>query len=132
MDAFQFIKDVAVDWDDSRYLEAEPGRYITVARKAKGTNDWFIGCTSSEHGHASTLKLDFLDADKQYIATVYADAKDADYKTNPQAYVIRKGIVSPKTVLKLKAAPGGGYAISIMEVKDKSALKGLKRLSGNI
>ena len=132
MDAFQFIKDVAVDWDDSRYLEAEPGRYITVARKAKGTNDWFIGCTSSEHGHASTLKLDFLDADKQYIATVYADAKDADYKTNPQAYVIRKGIVSPKTVLKLKAASGGGYAISIMEVKDKSVLKGLKRLSGNI
>jgi hypothetical protein len=121
-----------VDWDDSRYLEAEPGRYITVARKAKGTNDWFIGCTSSEHGHASTLKLDFLDADKQYIATVYADAKDADYKTNPQAYVIRKGIVSPKTVLKLKAASGGGYAISIMEVKDKSVLKGLKRLSGNI
>ena len=132
MDAFQFIKDVAVDWDDSRYLEAEPGRYITVARKAKGTNDWFIGCTSSEHGHASTLKLDFLDADKQYIATVYADAKDADYKTNPQAYVIRKGIVSPKTVLKLKAASGGGYAISIMEVKDKSVLKGLKRLTGNI
>mgnify|MGYP000949032027 CR=1 FL=1 len=74
MDAFQFIKDVAVDWDDSRYLEAEPGRYITVARKAKGTNDWFIGCTSSEHGHASTLKLDFLDADKQYIATVAANA----------------------------------------------------------
>ena len=132
MDAFQFIKDVALDWDDSRYLEAEPGRYITAARKAKGTNDWFIGCTSSEQGHASTLKLDFLDADKQYIATVYADAKDADYKTNPQAYVIRKGIVSPKTVLKLKAAPGGGYAISIMEVKDKAELKGLKKLSGNI
>ena len=85
-----------------------------------------------QQGHASTLKLDFLDADKQYIATVYADAKDADYKTNPQAYVIRKGIVSPKTVLKLKAAPGGGYAISIMEVKDKAELKGLKKLSGNI
>lgn len=117
---------------DSRYLEAEPGRYITAARKAKGTNNWFIGCTSSEQGHASTLKLDFLDADKQYIATVYADAKDADYKTNPQAYVIRKGIVSPKTVLNLKAAPGGGYAISIMEVKDKAELKGLKKLSGNI
>ena len=128
MDAFQFIKDVALDWDDSRYLEAEPGRYITAARKAKGTNDWFIGCTSSEQGHASTLKLDFLDADKQYIATVYADAKDADYKTNPQAYVIRKGIVSPKTVLNLKAAPGGGYAISIMEVKDKAELKGLKKM----
>lgn len=132
MDAFQFIKDVALDWDDSRYLEAEPGRYITAARKAKGTNNWFIGCTSSEQGHASTLKLDFLDADKQYIATVYADAKDADYKTNPQAYVIRKGIVSPKTVLKLKATPGGGYVISIMEVKDKAELKGLKKLSGNI
>ena len=132
MDAFQFIKDVALDWDDSRYLEAEPGRYITAARKAKGTNNWFIGCTSSEQGHASTLKLDFLDADKLYIATVYADAKDADYKTNPQAYVIRKGIVSPKTVLNLKAAPGGGYAISIREVKDKAELKGLKKLSGNI
>lgn len=127
-DAFQFIKDVAVDWDDSRYLEAEPGRYVTVARKAKDTNDWFVGCTSSEHGHASALKLDFLDAGKQYIATVYADAKNADYRTNPQAYFIRKGIVTPKTVLKLKAAPGGGYAISIVEVKDKSELKGMKRL----
>lgn len=129
MDAFQFIKDVAVDWDESLYPEAEPGRYITAARKAKGTDNWFIGCTSSEQGHSSSLKLDFLDADKQYIATVYADAKDADYKTNPQAYVIRKGIVSPRTVLKLKAAPGGGYAISIMAVNDKSELKGLKKLS---
>lgn len=128
MDAFQFIKDVAVDWDDSKYLEAEPGRYITAARKAKGTNNWFIGCTSSEHGHNSTLKLDFLDSDKKYIATVYADANDANYKTNPQAYTIYRGIVSPKTVLKLKAAPGGGYAISIMEVKDKEQLNGLKKL----
>lgn len=130
MDAFQFIKDVAIDWDESRYLEAEPGRYITAARKAKGTDNWFVGCTSSEHGHSTNLKLDFLDADKQYIATVYADAKDADYKTNPQAYVIRKGIVSNKTLLKLKAAPGGGYAISIMAVKDKAEMKGLKKLSG--
>lgn len=128
MDAFQFIKDVAVDWDDSKYLEAEPGRYITAARKAKGTNNWFIGCTSSEHGHNSTLKLDFLDSDKKYIATVYADANDANYKTNPQAYTIYQGIVSPKTVLKLKAAPGGGYAISIMEAKDKEQLNGLKKL----
>ncbi|WP_291527946.1 glycoside hydrolase family 97 protein [Bacteroides sp. UBA939] len=127
-DAFRFIKDVALDWDDSRYLEAEPGCYITAARKAKGTNDWFIGCTANEQGHTSVLKLDFLDTDKQYIATVYADAKDADYKTNPQAYVISTGIVSSKTVLKLKAAPGGGYAISIMEVKDKSAVKGVKTL----
>lgn len=128
MDAFQFIKDVAVDWDDSRYLEAEPGRYITAARKAKGTNNWFIGCTSSEEGHLSNLKLDFLDANKKYIATVYADAKDANYKTNPQAYTIYKGVVTAKTLLKLKAAPGGGYAISIMAVKDKSELKGLKKL----
>ena len=132
MDAFQFIKDVAVDWDDSRYLEAEPGRYITVARKAKGTNDWFIGCTSSEHGHASTLKLDFLDADKQYIATVYADAKDADWKKNPQAYVIRKGIATSKTKLKLRAASGGGYAISLIEVQDKAELRKMKSLPTNI
>lgn len=128
MDAFQFIKDVAIDWDDSRYLEAEPGRYITVARKAKGTGDWFIGCTSSEHGHVSALKFDFLDPGKKYVATVYADAKDADYKTNPQAYTIRKGIVTSNTKMKLIAAPGGGFAISVMEVKDASDVKGLKKL----
>ena len=127
MDAFQFIKDVAVDWDDSRYLEAEPGQYITVARKAKGTGNWFVGCTSGENGHASTLKLDFLDAGKKYVATVYADAKDAHYKTNPQAYVITKGIVTAKTALKMKAAPGGGYAISIIEANGNE-LKGLKNL----
>ncbi len=128
MDAFQFIKDVAVDWDDSKYLEAEPGRYITVARKAKGTGNWFVGNTSSEHGHASSLRLDFLDKGRKYVATVYADAKDADYKTNPQAYTITKGIVTSSTVLKLKAAPGGGYAISIIEVKDANDTKGLRRL----
>lgn len=128
MDAFQFIKDVAVDWDESRYLEAEPGRYIVAARKAKGTGNWFIGCTSGEEGHASKLKLDFLDSDKKYIATVYEDAEEAHYLTNPQAYHIRKGIVTAKSVLKMKAAAGGGYAISVMEVTDKSALKGLKNL----
>ena len=127
MDAFQFIKDVAVDWDDSRYLEAEPGRYIVAARKAKGTNNWFVGCTASEHGHTSTLKLNFLDPGKKYVATVYADAKDAHYKTNPQAYVIRKGIVTAKSALKLTAAAGGGYAISIVEAT-KDDLKGLKNL----
>ena len=124
MDAFQFIKDVAVDWDESRYLEAEPGRYIVVARKAKGTDNWFVGCTSNEDGHISALKLDFLDKDKKYIATVYEDSKDAHYRTNPQAYTIRKGIVSAKSVLKMKAAPGGGYAISIMEI----TMKGVKNL----
>ena len=128
MDAFQFIKDVAVDWDESRYLEAEPGRYIVVARKAKGTDNWFVGCTSNEDGHISALKLDFLNKDKKYIATVYEDSKDAHYRTNPQAYTIRKGIVSAKSVLKMKAAPGGGYAISIMEVTDKAAMKGVKNL----
>lgn len=128
MDAFQFIKDVAVDWDESRYLEAEPGRYIVVARKAKGTDNWFVGCTSNEDGHISALKLDFLDKDKKYIATVYEDSKDAHYRTNPQAYTTRKGIVSAKSVLKMKAAPGGGYAISIMEVTDKAAMKGVKNL----
>jgi Glycoside hydrolase 97. len=127
MDAFQFIKDVAVDWDDSRYLEAEPGRYITATRKAKGTDNWFVGCTCGENGHLSNLKLDFLDADKKYVATIYADAKDAHYKTNPQAYTIHKGVVTSKTFLKLKAAPGGGYAISFMAVKGNAELKGLKR-----
>lgn len=131
MNAFQFIKDVAVDWDDSRYLEAEPGQYITVARRAKGTNNWFIGCTSGENGHESELKLDFLEAGKKYIATVYADAPDAHYKDNPQAYIIRKGTVTSKTALKLKAAPGGGYAISIHEAS-KEESKEVKRLSGNI
>lgn len=126
-DAFQFIKDVAIDWDESKYLEAEPGRYITVARKAKGTNNWFVGCTSGEEGHTSALKLEFLDPDKKYVATVYADAKDAHYKTNPQAYTIRKEMVTVKTLLKLKAAPGGGYAISIVALEDKTELKRFRK-----
>ena len=128
MDAFQFIKDVAIDWDETKYLEAEPGDYITIARRAKGTNDWYIGCTADENGHTSKLTFDFLEPGKQYIATVYADAKDADWKDNPQAYTIRKGIVTGKSKLNLRAASGGGYAISIKEVKDKSEVKGIKRL----
>jgi len=115
MDAFQFIRDVAVDWDDSRYLEAEPGQYITAARKAKGTDNWFVGCTAGEQGHTSKLKLDFLDKGSKYIATIYADAPDADYKTNPQAYTITKKEVTSRSVLNLKAASGGGYAISIIK-----------------
>lgn len=117
MDAFQFIKDVAVDWDDSKYLEAEPGDYITVARKAKGTGNWFVGCTSDENGHTSHLVLDFLDAGKKYTATIYADAPDAHYEKNPQAYTIKRMNVTNKTKLTLKAASGGGYAISIIEQK---------------
>ncbi|MDR0962354.1 MAG: glycoside hydrolase family 97 protein [Mediterranea sp.] len=112
-DAFQFIKDVAIDWDESRYLEAEPGEYITIARKAKGSNDWFIGCTAGEQGHDSNLALNFLEPGKKYTATIYADAKDADWKTNPQAYTIRKVTVTSKSKLKLHAVSGGGYAVRI-------------------
>ena len=113
LDAFQFIKDVAVDWDESRYLEAEPGRYIVAARKAKGGDDWYVGRTASEYGHESTLSLDFLDKGRKYEAIIYADADDAHYLTNPQAYKITKKTVTSKTKLRMKAAPGGGYAISI-------------------
>lgn len=116
-DAFQFIKDVALDWDKSIYLEAEPARYIVVARKAKGTENWFVGCTAAACGHESKLKFDFLDSDKKYEATIYEDGKDAHYQTNPQSYVIRKVKVTSKSALKLTAAPGGGYAISIFEVE---------------
>ena len=115
MDAFQFIKDVAVDWDDSKYLEAEPGRYITVARKAKGTNNWFVGCTASENGHMANISFDFLDPKRKYTATIYADGPTAHYEKNPQAYTIKKMTVTNKSRLTLRAASGGGFAISIIE-----------------
>jgi glucan 1,4-alpha-glucosidase len=127
-DAFQFIKDVAIDWDDSRAVAAEPGDYITIARKAKGTNNWFVGTTVDENGYLSNLKFDFLDEGRQYLATVYTDAPDAHYKTNPQAYTIRKFLVTNKSVLKQQCAPGGGYAISVIEITDKEQAKGLKKL----
>ncbi len=127
-DAFQFIKDVAVDWDDSKYLEAEPGQYITVARKAKGTDKWFVGNVGGYQPFTSKISFDFLDAGKQYIATIYSDAKDADYLKNPQAYNIRKVIVTSKSKLEQLTVPGGGYAISIIPVKDKAEIKGLKSL----
>ncbi len=117
MDAFQFIKDVAVDWDDSKYLEAEPGDYITVARKAKKTNNWFLGAITNENARTATADLSFLDAGKKYTATIYADADDANYQTNPAAYKITKQIVDSKTILNLKLAPGGGCAVSIVPVK---------------
>jgi alpha-glucosidase len=128
MDAFEFIKDVAIDWDDTKVLAAEPGDYITYARKEKGTNNWFVGTTVDENGYTSKLNFDFLDEDKKYVATIYADAPDAHYRNNPQAYEIRKGVVSSKSKLKQKCAPGGGYAISIIEVTDKAQTKGLKKL----
>jgi hypothetical protein len=114
MDAFQFIKDVAVDWDKSIYLEAEPMEYITAARKAKGTDNWFLGCVTGADAHQSTVKLDFLDKGKTYTATIYKDAPDADYKTNPQAYEITTQKVTYKSVLKLNAVPGGGFAVSLI------------------
>ena len=113
MDAFQFIKDVACDWDRSLYLEAEPMEYIVAARKAKGSDQWFIGGVTGMEPHASALKLDFLDPNRKYEATIYQDAKDANYLTNPQAYVISRKTVNCKTVLKLNAVPGGGFAVSL-------------------
>jgi glucan 1,4-alpha-glucosidase len=115
LDAFQFIKDVSLDWDDSQYLEAELGQYITVARKTKGKSSWFVGNVNGETPRISNIAFDFLDADKSYIATIYSDGKDAHYKTNPQAYSIRKVIVTNKSKLAQWSAPGGGYAISITE-----------------
>ena len=126
-DAFQFIKDVAVDWQDSKYLEAEPGYYITVARKAKTTGKWFLGSVNGYNARTSTISFDFLDAGKTYIAAIYADAKDANYKTNPQAYAIRKVVVTNKSKLSQFCAPGGGYAISFVEA-DAAQAKGLERL----
>lgn len=115
-DAFQFIRDVATDWDDSRYLEAEPARYITVARKAKGTDRWFIGGKCNEDGHQSDLRLDFLDKGKKYVCTVYADAKDADYEKTPKAYTITRRTVKQGDRLRLKMAPGGGFSVSLFPV----------------
>lgn len=115
-DAFQFIKDVAIDWDESRYLEAEPGEYVTIARKAKGSDDWFIGCKANEDGHRSVLKLDFLDKGAKYEATIYADAKDASYDKNPKAYTITKRKVKAGDKLVLTAARGGGYAVRINKI----------------
>ena len=125
MDAFQFIKDVAVDWDDSRYIEAEPGDYITVARKAKGTDNWFVGGITDENARTANFTLDFLTPGKQYVATLYADGKDADYKENPTSYQIKKGIVTNKTKMSVKEARSGGFALSLIEAApaDKKTVK---------
>jgi hypothetical protein len=117
LDAFQFIKDVPVEWATSKYLEAEPGYYITTARKDKNSNNWFVGNVNGLNARTSTISLDFLEKGKKYEATIYADAADAHYKTNPQAYKITKQKVTYKSKLQLTTAPGGGYGISIVEVK---------------
>ncbi len=126
MDAFQFIKDVAVDWDESNYIEAEPGDYITIARKAKGTDNWFVGGITDENARTAEFKLDFLDADKKYVATLYADGKDADYKENPTSYQIKKGVVTSKTKMAVKEARSGGFALSLIEATPDD-LKSVKK-----
>lgn len=126
-DAFRFIKDVAVDWDESRYLEAEPGQYITIARKAKDSNNWFVGGVAGNDGHTTQLSLDFLDDGKVYIATLYMDGPDADYLTKPQSYVIKSGLADKNTRLTIRSVPAGGFALSLMAV-EKKAVKGMKKL----
>lgn len=126
-DAFQFIKDVAVDWSNSWYLEAEPADYITVARQAKGKDEWFVGAITDENPRTATVTFNFLPAGKKFVATVYADGRDADWKNNPQSYTIRQGIVTSKSILKQKLASSGGAAISLREATPEEARK-LKKL----
>lgn len=128
LDAFQFIKDVAIDWDKTIVLEAEPGDFITYARKAKDSENWFIGRTNDEQTRTSEITFDFLTPGKKYIATVYSDGKNAHWETNPKAYEIKKYVVTSTSDLKQKCAPGGGYAISIFPAGDKAELKGIKKL----
>ena len=118
-DAFAFIEEVPVDWKDSRYLEAEPNRYIVVARQDKNSDNWYMGGIANEDGHTSTVPLSFLEKGRKYEAVIYADAPDAHYKTNPQAYVISRKKVDSKTRLKLTAAPGGGYAVAFHPLPKK-------------
>lgn len=115
MDAFQFIKDVALDWEKSVYIEAEPGRYITVARKSKKDGKWFVGNVTGDRAHTSEISLDFLDSGKKYIARIYCDGKNADYKDNPQSYEIREVKCSAKSKLKIPCVAAGGFAISFSE-----------------
>ena len=117
MDAFQFIKDVAMEWDESRYLEAEPMEYVTIARKTKGKNEWFVGGTNGEEARTSEISLDFLEKGEKYVATIYRDDKTAHYRNNPQAYVIETKNVTAKSRLKIFEAPGGGYAITIRKAE---------------
>ena len=128
LDAFQFIKDVALDWDATLVLEAEPGDFITYARKAKGTHNWFIGRTNDEIARTSTITFDFLDSDKDYVATIYSDGEHAHYRNNPKDYEIDKYRVDANSTLTQQCAPGGGYAISVFAVEDDAELEGLDKL----
>ncbi|MDP5101707.1 MAG: glycoside hydrolase family 97 C-terminal domain-containing protein, partial [Nonlabens sp.] len=117
LDAFQFIKDVPVDWEKTVYLEAEPGEFITTARKDRNSSNWFIGNSNGTTARTSKISLDFLEKGKTYKATIYADAKDAHYKTNPQAYKITTKTVTSKSKLDIYTAPGGGFGVSVVELK---------------
>jgi hypothetical protein len=128
MDAFQFIKDVAIDWDDTKVLEAEPGDFITYARQAKGTNNWFVGRTNDEQERVSNITFNFLNDGIEYVATIYSDTRESHWKDNPKAYEIRQYLATSKSKLSQYCAPGGGYAISLVEVKDKEQTRKLKRL----
>ena len=116
MDAFQFIKDVPVEWERSVYLEAEPMEYVTIARKDKNSDNWYVGGTAGETAHEAVITFDFLEPGTKYEATIYADAKDANSTDNQQAYTITTKKVTSKTKLKLKAVAGGGFAISIKKI----------------
>ena len=126
-DAFQFIKDVALDWDATYILEAEPGDFVTIARKAKGEEEWFVGGVTDENPRKAKITFDYLPKGKNFIATIYADGKDASYDKNPQSYDIRKVVVDSKSKLQQKLASGGGVAISIKPA-GKAELKGLKKI----
>ena len=115
-DAFQFIRDVPVDWDDTKILEAEPGDYVVIARKEKGAANWFLGAITDEQGRAFDLSLAFLDKGRKYKAVIYKDGPDADWKNKPESYVIETQTVSGGDRLKLKLAPGGGAAVSIKPI----------------
>ncbi len=118
VDAFQFIKDVAIDWDDTKILEAEPGDFITIARKAKNKNEWYLGAITDENARTATASLGFLEPKRSYVATIYGDAADAHWEKNPMAYKIESSLVDSKDVLKLKLANGGGAAVSIKPASD--------------
>jgi len=126
MDAFQFIKDVAVDWDDTKIIEAEPGDFLTIARKAKNRSEWFIGAITNEQARISSISLSFLDPAKDYVATCYCDAPDADWRKNPMAYTITSSLVNARTNLYVQLAPGGGAAVSLRLASEED-LKRTKR-----
>jgi hypothetical protein len=116
-DAFQFIKDVAIDWDDTKIIQAEPGDFLTIARKTKGKESWFLGAITDENARKSEIKLDFLTKGQKYKAIIYEDAKEADWQKNPIAYTIKTVEVTSKSKINLNLAPGGGTAISFEPIK---------------